>query len=111
MNEAEKQLVWFGRARRVGGNDVSITVNYDVQTHKGRYVGFTFRNDCYKKFAEGSEYFEMAFHKNRMFFKKSNPNNGLLLQDNGKSPNRYAKVQSEVAEYFAHWGGRLQVTV
>lgn len=105
MNEAEKQLKWIGRARRTGGDDVSISVNYDAQSHKGRYAGLTFRNDCHKKFAGDALYFEMAFYKNRLFFKKSDSLKGLLLQDNSKSPNRYARIQSEVADYFAHWEG------
>ena len=105
MNEAERNLVWFDRQRRKSGNDVTITVNYDAQSHKGRYVGFTFRNDSYKKFAEESAYFELAFFKNRMFFKKSDSAKGLLLQANRETPNRYAKVQSDNADYFTHWGG------
>ena len=105
MNEAEKKLVWIGKMNKRSGNDISITVNLESTGRRGRYVGFTFRDDCEKQFCKGGKYFEVAFFKNKMFFKKSDERNGLLIADNPQTQNKYAKIQNETAEYFAHWEG------
>ena len=95
----------IGKQKVRGGNDVSVTFTDSAKSHNGKYVGFTFRNDCYKKFAPTSPYFEIAFYKNRMFIKESDSRNGILLQTNRDTPNRYGKIQNEKSQYFAHWSG------
>lgn len=110
MNEAEQKLVWIGRTNRRGGNDISIKVNLMANTHNGNYVGFTFRDECHKKFCGETPYFEVSLFKNCMFFKKSNSERGLLISNNKNTKsNYYAKIQSDTANYFAHWEGDYEL--
>ena len=96
MDGVLNNLVWIGRKvsnHGKHGSDIHITTN--LTDGKRDYVNFTFKNDSWKKFAEGSEYFEVSFYKNRLFLRKSDAKNGLLIltNKNCKTEIRYAKIQ------------------
>ena len=114
MNEVLNNLVWVGRkVANYGayGNDIHITAN--LTDGKRDYVNFTFKNDVWKKFAENADYFEVSFYKNRMFFRKSEPSKGILLNTNKNCTmptTRYAKIQNQdTPRLFVGWAGDYQL--
>lgn len=114
MDDVLNKLVWIGRKVANHGkyeSDVHITTN--LTDGKRDYVNFTFKNGSWKKFAEDSEYFEVSFYKNRLFLRKSDSKNGLLILTNKNCKTteiRYAKIQCKgTPRLFVGWDGDYEL--
>jgi len=100
-----EDFVWIGRRNYLGGNDVSVVPK--LRMNKKLYTGFTFRNDCFKKFAGGKEYFEVAFSGNRLYFRGCDAKDGYKISANNTVTNttRYARIGEREDVTFVAWKG------
>ena len=87
FKEEQERFNWFGKEVRKGytRNDRDVTVNIVYKTkadkaeNKNPYITLTFRNGVRHLFAD-NEYALIAVVKNRIFFKESDSEHGLLVR-------------------------------
>lgn len=86
------------QSHRIGTSPCEVTITMT----KDKRLNITFRNNSYEKIAQDGKYITFCFHKNRVFFKESDPRNGYKISSNQSERNRYvqATITDEAEKAF-----------